>query len=169
MKNTIESKTGVTVARLFTLFALVAFAYFLSVGPVLSVAERLDAYNTPVYKPLRVFYSPVFAIARLSDPTTRLYESYARMWCRIALPSGAPGTEVPAIAAFRNHPTPETQAEFDRQERASELDSLAFSAVICGWMIGAAWFAVWIWRAKLKLQQSMRACLKMWRQRAWLT
>jgi hypothetical protein len=73
-------------------FTLAVVGYVLSVGPVLSVAERLDSYHTPFYKPLRAFYSPVFAIVKSSDVTTHLYENYARMWCRIVLPPGSPGT-----------------------------------------------------------------------------
>jgi hypothetical protein len=87
-----EQKQRQLPTQLFVILAVALVTYILSVGPVLSVAARLDAYHTPFYKPLRTFYSPVFAIAKSSDATTHLYESYARMWCRIVLPPGSPGT-----------------------------------------------------------------------------
>jgi hypothetical protein len=87
-----EQKQRHMATQLLVIFALTVVAYILSVGPVLSVAARFDAYHTPFYKPLRAFYSPVFAIAKSSDATTHLYESYTRMWCRIILPPGSPGT-----------------------------------------------------------------------------
>ena len=87
-----EQKQRHMATQLLVFLALTMVAYFLSVGPVLSVAARFDAYHTPFYKPLRAFYSPVFTIAKSSDATTHLYESYARMCCRIVLPPGSPGT-----------------------------------------------------------------------------
>jgi hypothetical protein len=155
MKNTsnIKQKRRPTKMRLLAFFALASFTYILSVGPVLSLAARVNCYGTPSYRFLRAFYSPVFAIAKSSDTSTRLYESYARMWCRFMLPPGSPGTEVPAIAAFLHHPTPETQSEFDRQERISELDGLGFSVILFCWMAGATLFVAYIWRSKQKIQQ----------------
>ena len=90
-KETEQKQTRIAT-QMLVIFALTVIAYILSVGPVLSVAARFDTYHTPFYKPLRAFYSPVFAIAKSSDITTQLYESYARIWCRIVLPPGSPGT-----------------------------------------------------------------------------
>jgi hypothetical protein len=87
-----EKRQRHITTQLLVFFTLAVIGYVLSVGPVLSVAERFDAYHTPFYKPLRAFYSPVFAVAKSSDATTHLYENYARMWCRIVLPPGSPGT-----------------------------------------------------------------------------
>ncbi|MEJ0091184.1 MAG: hypothetical protein WDM80_15750 [Limisphaerales bacterium] len=94
MKCTKETaqKPRHVMTHLLVFFALAAVTYILSIGPVLSVAARLDAYHSPFYKPLREFYSPVFALAKSSDTATHLYESYVRIWCRIVLPPGSPGT-----------------------------------------------------------------------------
>ena len=87
-----EHKSRYPAAQFFAFLALIVLAYILSVGPVLSVAARVHCYGTPFYRFLRGFYAPVFALAKSSDTATSLYESYARMWCRIVLPPGLAGT-----------------------------------------------------------------------------
>ena len=43
------------------------------------------------------------------------------------------GAQVHAYAAWRDHPTPETTAEFDRQKRITEFQTVVIAAVLfCG-------------------------------------
>src|ERR1035438_2262954 len=140
-----------TKLRLFVFFVLAAFTYILSVGPVLSLGERVHCYGTPSYRFLRAFYCPVFMVAKSSDVGARLYDSYARMWCRFVLPPGYPGTEVPAMAAFQFHPTPETQIEFNMQERLTEFYGLVFSIVIACWAVGVTLFIAHLWRSRQEI------------------
>jgi hypothetical protein len=65
---------------------LLAFGvYVISVGPVLTTADRFKLGATRFYRPLRAFYAPVFAVAQSSDFGTRVYEGYVGFWCRIIL------------------------------------------------------------------------------------
>ena len=64
--------------------------------------------------------------------------------------------EVRAFAAWHDNPTPETRAEFDRQKRISELESLGLSGVLFSGMAGATLFVVRIWSRKHKIQQDFR-------------
>jgi len=90
--KTTDQKVEPGPNRLLLYLALAVVFYFLSAGPVLSLAARVNCYGTPAYTFLRTLYSPVFFIARSSVPTTRAYEGYMRMWCRLMLPPGSPGT-----------------------------------------------------------------------------
>jgi len=64
---------------------IVAVLYVLSVGPVLTTADRFKLGPTRFYHPLRAFYAPVFAVARSSVFGTRVYEGYVGFWCRLIL------------------------------------------------------------------------------------
>ena len=59
-------------------------AYVLSVGPVGTIATRLGL-GPRLHRALRVFYAPVFAVARSTDSGTRVYEDYVGFWCRLVL------------------------------------------------------------------------------------
>lgn len=56
--------------------------YILSVGPVLSTADKFNLGPTRFRQPLRAFYAPIFAVARSSDFGTRVYEGYLGFWYR---------------------------------------------------------------------------------------
>jgi hypothetical protein len=56
--------------------------------------------------------------------------------------------QVQAFAAWHDNPTSETRAEWDRQKRITELQSLGFSAVVFGVIAGATLFAARIWRQR---------------------
>jgi hypothetical protein len=56
--------------------------------------------------------------------------------------------QVRAFAAWHDNPTPETKAEWDRQKRITELQSLGFSVVVFGVMAGATLFAARVWRQR---------------------
>ena len=68
----------------FTLL-LVVGVYILSVGPVLTTADRFKLGATRFYGPLRAVYAPVFAVARASDFGMQVYEGYVGFWYRIIL------------------------------------------------------------------------------------
>jgi hypothetical protein len=56
--------------------------YYLSVGPVLQLAQK-KKFRNPTVKILRGFYEPVFVLARSSEPALMLYEDYTGFWAKI--------------------------------------------------------------------------------------
>lgn len=58
--------------------------------------------------------------------------------------------QVHAYVAWRDHPTPETRAELDRQKRITEFQTLVISAIIFCGMAGVTLFAAHAWRQKHK-------------------
>jgi hypothetical protein len=63
--------------------------YILSVGPVTTTVMRLG-WGMQLYRPVRAFYAPVFAIARSSEFVMRAYEGYVGFWCRLILKQDFP-------------------------------------------------------------------------------
>jgi hypothetical protein len=58
--------------------------------------------------------------------------------------------ETRAWAAWYDHPTPETRAEFDRQKHITELEALGVSTVIFCGMAGVTLLIARAWRQKHK-------------------
>lgn len=81
---------------LLTILAVILI-YVLSVGPVLTTADRLGLAGTKVHRALRVVYAPVFVVARASNVGTRIYESYVGVWCRIILKKDYPKHSSPGV------------------------------------------------------------------------
>src|SRR4051812_31149511 len=91
MSSTLENQE--TKSRLFwiALTLLIGpWIYVLSVGPVLTTADRFNAGGTRFYRPLRALYSPVFTVARSSNFGMRVYEGYMGFWCRLILKQDYP-------------------------------------------------------------------------------
>jgi hypothetical protein len=64
--------------------------------------------------------------------------------------------QVRAFAAWRDSPTPETKAEWERQKHIPELQSLGFSGVAFGVMAGATLFAAYLWRRQHSSHSDLR-------------
>jgi len=71
------------------------FLYVLSVGPVLTTADRFNVGATQFYGRLRALYAPVLTVARSSYFATRVYEGYVAFWYRLILKKDLPRTDPP--------------------------------------------------------------------------
>jgi hypothetical protein len=64
--------------------------------------------------------------------------------------------QVRAFAAWHDNPTPETKAEWDRQKRITELQSLEFSGFVFFVMAGGTLLAAHLWRRQHPLHSDLR-------------
>jgi hypothetical protein len=64
--------------------------------------------------------------------------------------------EVRAFAAWHDNPTPATRAEFDRQKRITEIESLTISGMLFCGMAGVTLVAARAWSRGHKVKQDLR-------------
>ena len=98
MPTTTENgkQTGRPSLRLWVALIIAFLTYVLSVGPVLTLADRIGVGRTRYVRPLRAFYAPVFALAKSSNAGTWLYEGYVGMWSQFVLKKPYPKPPPPA-------------------------------------------------------------------------